>query len=173
MIGSTAKRCYIAMDLSRVQSLLDYCPETGIFKWKVNRGTGRAGATLKPNAEGYIKVTIDGKRYQCHNIAWLLVYGEWPSGLVDHKNCNTRDNRIENLRMTDRQGNAANARKRKDNTSGVKGVSWKASHQRWVAQCSFKGVVHYLGLYDSIKEAEIVVKAFRRKVHGEFANDGI
>lgn len=160
------------MELSRVLELLEYCPETGIFKWKVNRGAARIGRVLTPNAEGYIKVRIDGKQHQCHNLAWWIYYGEKPDGLVDHKNCDTTDNRIENLRLATRKGNADNASKRKDNKSGVKGVSWKASHSRWVAQCSHLGKVHHLGLFEDLDEAKKVVVEFRSKHHGEFANHG-
>lgn len=160
------------MELSRVLELLDYCPETGIFKWKVNRGHGIAGKVIKPNLEGYCKVTIDGKRYQCHNLAWLIHTGKYPTHLVDHKNCDTTDNRIDNLRPATRKGNADNASKRKDNKSGVKGVSWKASHGRWCAQCSHMGKVYHLGLFVDLAEAEQVVVDFRSKYHGEFANHG-
>lgn len=160
------------MELSRVLELLDYCPETGIFKWKINRGHGIAGKEIKPNAEGYVKVTLDGVRYQCHNLAWFICKGAYPVVLVDHTNCDTTDNRIENLRLATRKGNADNASKRKDNKSGVKGVSWKASHGRWVAQCSHLGKVHHLGLFTSLDEATRVVVEFRSKHHGEFANHG-
>lgn len=160
------------MELSRVLELLDYCPETGIFKWKINRGHGMAGKVIQPNQEGYVKVTIDGKRYQCHNLAWFICHGTYPENLIDHKNCDTTDNRIGNLRPATRKGNADNASKRRDNKSGIKGVSWKASHRRWVAQCQHLGKVHHLGLFDSIDEAEKVLVQFRSAHHSEFANHG-
>lgn len=160
------------MELSRVLELLEYCPETGIFKWKVNRGHGIAGTVIKPNKYGYCKVKIDGKSYQCHNLAWLIHTGKYPDDLIDHENCDTTDNRITNLRPASRKGNADNASKRKDNKSGVKGVSWKKSHGRWVAQCSHLGKVYHLGLFDSLAEAEKVVVNFRSEHHGEFANHG-
>lgn len=160
------------MELSRVLELLEYCPKTGIFKWKVNRGHGIAGTVIKPNAEGYCVVKIDGNRYQCHNLAWWISTGEYPGDLIDHKNCDTTDNRLDNLRPATRKGNADNASMRKDNKSGVKGVSWKISRSKWVAQCSHLGKVYHLGLFEDLAEAEQVVVDFRSKHHGEFANHG-
>ena len=41
----------------------------------------------------------------------------------------------------------------KNNTSGVKGVSWSKSKQKWVAQIMFKGKTIGLGRFDDFNEA--------------------
>ncbi|URN85894.1 AP2 domain-containing protein [Acetobacterium wieringae] len=41
----------------------------------------------------------------------------------------------------------------KSNTSGIKGVVWDKSRQKWIAQITFKGKNINLGRYDDIKEA--------------------
>lgn len=172
MIELTAKRYWRSMELSRLKELLEYDPNSGIFTWKISRGSAKAGSSPRPNGEGYLKVKIDGKHYQCHNLAWLISTGSWPEDLIDHKDCDTTNNRLCNLRPATRKGNADNASKRKDNKSGVKGVSWKATHSKWVAQCSHLGRVHYLGLFEKLEDAAKVVAAFRDENHGDFANHG-
>ena len=56
-----------------------------------------------------------------------------PNGDVDHINHNPQDNRKSNLRVTTRSQNMANAKRRKDNTSGVKGVFYSNNAGRWYA----------------------------------------
>ena len=62
--------------------LLSYDPETGRLRWKEARGTrakpGEDAGTLTP--QGYIIVTLEGKKYLGHYLAWLLYHGEWPQG---------------------------------------------------------------------------------------------
>ena len=61
---------------------------------------------------------------------------------------------------------------RKDNTSGIKGVSWHKRVKKWVALCQTNGKQKHLGSFDTIEEAEKVVKEFREKQHKEFTNHG-
>lgn len=161
------------MELSELKRLLDYNPATGNFHWKVSRGCRKPGDKLNPRSDGYVCVKLYGIHYKAHNLAWWIVTGEYPKDLVDHKNCNQSDNRFDNLRQATRKGNSDNASLRSDNKSGVKGVSWKASHGRWCAQCSHNGKVHHLGLFDDLEKAKEVVMKFREQMHGEFANHGI
>jgi len=91
---------------------------------------------------------------------------------VDHINNNRCDNRWSNLRGVDRAGNAMNALMRKDNKSGVKGVSWKKKNSKWVVQASINGRVRHIGLFDDLELAELVAIEAREKYHGEFANHG-
>lgn len=53
--------------------------------------------------------------------------------VVDHKNGDQLDCRKENLRCVTQQENIVNAPKRKDNTSGFKGVYYHKQINRWVA----------------------------------------
>ena len=50
---------------------------------------------------------------------------------VDHINRNKLDNRLKNLRIVNRSINNINRGKRKDNTSGYKGVSYEKNTKSW------------------------------------------
>lgn len=98
-----------------------------------------AGSTS--SSSGYSQVKIQKKLYLCHVIIWNIHYGRIPEGMfIDHLNGNRQDNRITNLRLTDRIGNSRNCKMRDDNTSGVKGITlltnkYKSgkTKQYWVA----------------------------------------
>ncbi|MFO0005281.1 MAG: HNH endonuclease, partial [bacterium] len=62
-----------------------------------------------------------GKCYRLHRVITKAKLDD----VVDHKNGNGLDNRLENLRVTNSTGNNRNARKRKNSTSKYKGVSKK------------------------------------------------
>ena len=69
-------------------------------------------------------ITVDGKRYRAHRLAWLYVYGAWPLGRLDHEDTDRQNNRIKNLRPASNAENLHNRGKQKNNTSGYKSVSW-------------------------------------------------
>lgn len=83
-----------------LREVLDYCPDSGEFTWKVYRGrcakVGSKAGTLKPT--GYVAIILFGKWYGAHRLAWLHVHGAWPNGDIDHINGCPSDNRIANLR---------------------------------------------------------------------------
>ena len=91
------------------------------------------------DARGYVRAKIGGKMTFAHRIIWEMHNGTIPEGSeIDHINGNKSDNRIENLRLADRYLNCKNAKKRKDNTSGVTGVSM-TSNGKWLVQIQVNG----------------------------------
>ena len=84
----------------RLKQLYRYEPDTGrfirIYSKQRPDTIGRiAGA---PHGNGYLEITIDGRTYYAHRLAWLYMTGAWPKGQIDHKNCIRYDNKWENLR---------------------------------------------------------------------------
>jgi len=56
----------------------------------------------------------------------------------------------------------------KHNTSGVKGVTWDKSRNKWVAQIIFKGKNYYLGRYADKNDAIKARKSAEEKLYGDF-----
>lgn len=154
------------MDITQqeLRRVLDYCPETGVFKWK-ERKQGRGLVAGNKHPSGYISITIDYKRYQAHNLAWLYTYGRWPESMLDHINRNPSDNRIENLREATNAENQQNKGISRNNTSGYIGVTWDKVSKKWQAQIGAKGQYKNLGRYETPEEAHKAYVAAKAQLH--------
>ena len=107
-----------------------------------------------------------------HVHIWMHKYvmGASTDEIVDHENRDTLDCRKSNLRVASSQQNCANASLRKDNLSGLKGVSQRG--KRWFAQISIKGRTRGIGTFDTPEAAHAAYCVAARELHGEFAYTG-
>jgi hypothetical protein len=160
-----------------VRSILDYDPETGIFRWKWREGLRKSDNTRRAEkvagsltSNGYIALRINRQDYQAHRLVWLYVHGVWPADQIDHINGDRADNRIANLREATNQENARNADLRKTNSTGVVGVYWDKRHQKYYAGIIVNDKSIYLGLFSTLEEAAIVRAAAEIKYFGGFRN---
>lgn len=117
---------------------------------------------------GYKNFSIDGQKYYNHRMVWFLHHGYMPR-YIDHIDGDPLNNKIENLRVCNLSQNLCNSTKRKDNTSGYKGVSWFKPQKKWRARISMYGKEHHFGYFDEIEKAINAVKIGRIKIHQEFA----
>lgn len=159
----------MSISAEALRALLDYNPSTGEFVWKIGRGRARAGdiaGCLAENSRGYawIQIRIFGVLYSAHRLAWLHHYGTLPAEVIDHRNQDATDNRIDNLWDTTKGSNAKNQHMRSGNTSGVTGVYWEERTKKWRAGVKVNGRNNHLGRFDDIEEAARVVKAFRNSM---------
>lgn len=156
---------------ARLREVLSYDPETGVFTRLVatsNRvAVGSDAGTTR--IDGYIQIHIDGRLYSAHRLAWLYMTGEWPSDKVDHINRRKFDNRWGNLREANTSQNACNSLVRIDNTSGVRGVSFCKTTNRWRALIVVNGKRRHLGRFDDIGSAAAAYAVAAREAFGEFA----
>lgn len=127
-------------------------PAERMRKCFVSRFVGRPAFNYL-TSEGYLKGSFLRERYAAHRIAWLIVYGTWPSGEIDHINGCRTDNRIENLRDVTRTENRMNACMMSNNTSGHCGVSWSPSAGKWAAYINLNKKRMWLGFYDRKEDA--------------------
>ena len=112
-----------------LRELLRYEPETGKLYW-LPRTSGWKGfnatyagkeAFTATDSGGYRIGSLNKARYRAHQVIWALAHGDWPE-VIDHINGDRSDNRIENLRNATDAENRKNARKYKNNSTGVVGV---------------------------------------------------
>lgn len=153
-----------------LKNKLTYHPDSGLFTWNYSVGRAKEGhpAGCINKTTGYLHIGLDGKRYQAHRLAWLYVYGENPENEIDHINGNCTDNRIENLRKASRKENARNQGKRKNNTSGYKGVYFHKSVSRFQARIRVDNKLLHLGMYATQIEAHKAYMKAAKKYFGEF-----
>lgn len=156
-----------------LRSILDYAPETGVFRWKVKMPHSRvpigarAGVIDKANDRRRIKIC--GRQYFAYDLAWLHVYGQWPDSELDHRNCIRDDDRIENLRAATQSQNNGNKARQKNNTSGFKGVSFDKSRSLWEAQITTNGKKRKIGRFPTKEDAGLAYQAAAQAAFGEFA----
>lgn len=142
------------MNIEILKSLISYDPDTGVIISKKGCGVGNEGSPCGyVDNCGYLQMSIAGKAHRLHRLAWFYVYGRWPSGRIDHINGVKTDNRMCNLRECKNGENARNTRRRKDNTSGVTGVTWCKQTRKFRAQIHYKGKTRPLGRFDSFVKA--------------------
>lgn len=150
-----------------IMSSLHYCKETGDFTWKMIskyhiEKTGSIAGTINPL--GYRKITVCGKTYSAHRLAWMMTFGYWPE-VIDHINGNPTDNRIENLRNTSRLVNAQNHRKRKTKNSGMPVGVRMLRNGMYQARATVNKKCHSLGTYSTKEEAHHAYVRFADKHH--------
>jgi hypothetical protein len=96
----------------------------------------------------------------------------WMPDQVDHSDLDKANNRWENLRPADYQGNSANRGLRADNTSGYKGVIWNTRNNMWLARITVNGRLSHLGNYPTKEAAAAAYKAAAEYHFGEFFRSG-
>ena len=124
---------------------------------------------------GYYGTRFNGKRYRNHRIIFFLHHGYCPD-VIDHIDNQKTNNKIDNLREASLSQNQHNAKIRKDNSTGIKGLSKLtnlAGNEYWM--CVIKGIpTKYFrkDLPNSRALAEKWLIDNREELHGEFTNHG-
>lgn len=177
--ASVSKSKYKSNDLTAeyVRSILDYNPETGIFRWKYRSNIcktwntnyhGKIAGRSRPNNFGYLQIGINGKTYLNHRLAWIWMTGEWPKEDIDHKDLNKINNKWDNLReATPSQNHINKIPKNAAQFRGVLKIINKHSI-KYRAYIRINGIKVHLGLYETPEIAYRVYCDASKKYHGEF-----
>jgi hypothetical protein len=154
---------------TRLRALLHYDRDTGEFRWRK-----RVSPSIQPgdiagglDKKGYRMITIKGRQYPAHQLAWLCKRGHWCSLVIDHRDGNPSNNRWSNLRLATRSQNNANRPLQRNNACGLKGVSQERG--RWRARIDKNGRRRHLGTFPTPKAAHAAYVKAARKLFGEFA----
>lgn len=142
--------------------LLDYLPATGELFW-VNRWyykdrtrvRNKAGCVAVYKTVSYLLIKIDGRLYPAHRVIWLIHYGKWPEGVIDHIDGDGLNNRISNLRDVSHRDNLRNTKKRREGKAFPMGVTYCKNRIKrpWRASIVIDGVRVGLGVYSTVEEA--------------------
>ena len=140
--------------------------EGGLYWVKPRRGrtVGRRVGTV--NSAGYRHFTYNFKIHNEHKIIWFMFNGAVPKGkIIDHKDRNSLNNNIDNLRLVTPKGN-------QENQLG-KGYSINARGKRYRARVVVDGKPIYLGNFDTKEEAHMAYLKGKRELHQCFSETGV
>lgn len=157
---------------AQLKEVLEYNHDTGLFTWiKVNCNRVKVGNVAgNKSVNGYIRIKIK-KEYLAHRLAYLYMTGHFPENSIDHINHIKDDNRWANLRAATTAQNRANTKKRINNKSGYKGVSWDKQKKKWCAKITHMSKQMHIGYYTTAEEASEVYKKKAIELNGKFATE--
>lgn len=157
----------------KLHKVFRYDFETGKLYSKVKRNKLNPGDEVgKIDKKGYLYTCIAGKSIPIARIIMIMFNDEFdPSMYVDHKDQNTLNNRIQNLRMVTIQENGKNRKLNKNNNSGYVGIYWYKKLNKWRVTCKESGKKIHGGSYIKIEDAIKARDALYEK-HGFYPNHG-
>lgn len=151
----------------RARELFNYDPETGVLTRRVRiANKSKVGDVVGYASEdGYLRTEVGGFSCLVHRIIWLHYFGNWPEQILDHKDRNPANNRIENLQDISQTLNSQNRGASRCGSSAFKGVSWNSRDRRWAVRIRHSGKSLYLGYFTDEQEARSVYQAAAKIYH--------
>lgn len=125
-------------------------------------GSRYARATVAEKIDGKLKT----KAIYLHRFILGLKNGDRRH--VDHINGDRLDNRLENLRICPPAQNAMNAIIRSNNKTGVRGVSFDKTKNRWIAQLRIHGEIFWRKRFKTLEDAIAARIEKEKSLYGEF-----
>lgn len=123
--------------------------------------------TASTTSQGYGQIKADGWMRYAHRVSWELTNDPIPDGMdIDHRCANRKCVNPEHLRVTTRSQNMQHLTgPRKDNTSGVRGVSWEKRQGAWRVQVQTNGRDDWGGYHSTLEAADKAARALRAQLH--------
>jgi hypothetical protein len=162
----------IFMELTQilVKERFDY--KDGELFWRndvsKNRVAGSFAGYYHKKLNNYC-VSFGRKNFLGHRIIFLWHKGYLPP-IIDHKDRNKRNNRIENLREASNSQNSKNTTSRKNSSSKYLGVSFRKAYNKWCAMITIGGKNTFLGNFSTEQDAALAYNKSAEINHKEFAN---
>lgn len=176
-----------------IKSIFDYHHD-GYLTWKILSKMNLNGKAVIGQRAGWsfthhsgIRncVRINKKTFYTSRIIFLWCNG-WLPEVVDHKDRDTQNEKIDNLRASDNAKNSRNRTSQKNTTSQYLGVCFMNkttrriikttgemgiwNYAKWVAQITIDGKRKLLGRFSTEAEAAIAYNNAAKLHYGEFAN---
>lgn len=114
------------LDFSVLNEIFTYDENSpSCLTWKINKGSTKIGfpagyVRLSNKNKSYFVVFLDRKCYLVHRIIWVLVNGTIAvSKVINHKDGNSLNNRLDNLEECTTTHNNRNTSKHKNESTGV------------------------------------------------------
>lgn len=146
--------------------------QDGVLYWKVASSNkfkvGDAAGMV--DRWGYLRTTINYKPYRNHRLIFLMHHGHLPK-IIDHKDGDKLNNKIENLREATPSQNSRNHKLYSTNTSGYSGVYWVARLGKWRARVLINGKRHSLGAFATPKLANEAVLSYVQSIGDGFIRE--
>ncbi len=127
------------VSVETLRNLFQYDPSSGVLTHV------RTGKPAGSKASKGCRVSVLKEDYMAHRIIWLLMTGDEPPEVIDHKDGNPFNNKWSNLRSSSHSLNGRN--------KPTRGYTWDSSVRKWKAQMVINGKQKFLGRFDSEKEA--------------------
>lgn len=120
-------------------------------------------------AEGYARTDVKREDGKYRSVSMHRLILSTPKGMeTDHLNGDGLDNRRKNIRICTKGENLRNVGRRKNNSSGMKGV-YRHRDDKWVAQIRLHRKSYFLGVFSDKIEAAKAYNEAAKIYHGEFA----
>ena len=163
---------HLKIDVEKCKELFEYRDGKLIRKVRTaNRVKVGDIAGWLHKSTGYHCVSIDEKVFNVSRIVYAMHFGDPGDKQIDHINQIRTDNRIENLRLVTHQENHRNKTKRKDNSSGVTGVTWCKLTQKWKVEIYVDGKTIHCGYFNHLRAAAVERK-YQEFKYGYHENHG-
>ncbi|MDP2047600.1 MAG: HNH endonuclease [Cypionkella sp.] len=147
----TGRLIWLPRDIRYFASSTDIYQERLCKIWNL-RFSDKEGF-ITPGPKGYLYGKLLHRTAKAHLVVFALAHGKWPDGVIDHINGIPFDNRPENLRDVGPLENARNAKRRRDNQSGVTGVSRASRGMSWCAHIRINGASIHIGQFKNFDDA--------------------
>ena len=108
----------------------------------------------------------DGKQHSMYLHRFIMQ--PQPNEEVDHRDGDGRNCTRANMRIATKSNNAHNQKRKKTNTSGIKGVSFFKAVGRWRADITHNNKLIYLGSFLTKEEAGAAYATAAKMLHKDF-----